>query len=154
MQSDLRRCLNAILDNPGALRDDARTAIPRLAFELGERLASMNFVFYYAARDSHFMTCDNPFVILPPMPGQPAGIATPGARKVIPLSGKVLLSIHDQGNGYAWLLMPRRAVEGVNCMCAVNSDRFIISPRQYPLRKVVRTTNADRYRRTRRVEVD
>jgi hypothetical protein len=154
LPSDLQHFLEAIRANPEALRDETRATIPSLALELGELLARMNWVFYFAARDSHFMTCDNPFIILPPEQGRPAGIATPGARKVIPLSKKVLVSIHDEGDGYAWQRMPRRAVEGVNCMCAINSDRFVISPREYPLRKVIRMTNVDRYRRGRRVDVE
>jgi len=152
--ADLARFLDDLETDENMLRNEARASIPRLALDLGKILGHMNWVFYVPARDCHFMTCDNPFIIVGPTAEGPAGIATPGARKVIPLSSTLLVSIHDEGNGYAWQRMSRRAVEGVNCMCALNSDRFVISRKEYPLRKVVRATNIDRFRRKRRVAVE
>lgn len=69
-----------------------------LGVDIAPALEIADWEFRVATKSFAFVTSDNPFLLLPNRPLDPfegLGLLTPGAKKVIPISAKICLVIHE-----------------------------------------------------------
>ncbi len=126
------------------------------ANEVGQILASRNWLIVKSASTSAFITSDNPFVILPPPNHHPArgvGVATPGAKSIIPLSSAMSLVVVSPGNQIAFVDADRMKVRSINIATALNSDYFLIARERRLLEYIVKRTKIDEYEVQERVRM-
>lgn len=132
----------------------------RIMFDCGKvtahLLRQMDWVFIYAPKGSSFITTDNPFTLIPPAEYNEffgVGVLTKGATKFVPLSQDVAVLIRDVGNKIEGGYPNRNLVKTLNYRIAANSDRFVIARDEPLLRKIVKVTKIDTWKKESRVHV-
>lgn len=130
------------------LRNASLSMIPSLALSASNYLRQQDWMIMHAPEGCPFITCDAPFVILPPNDrGQRlpkwggVGIATHGARKIIPLSRQLLLMSLDYGGRMTHVQIQGDQVSLFNSALALSSTRFVYSGTRSHLESVV--SNSD-----------
>ena len=108
-----------------------------------DHFLQMDWLFLWAPKNTSFITSDNPFLLLPPRDYDPSsiigiGIATPGARKIIPLTPQTCLIMQDRGVRITTLAADQRTIKAINLASAYNSNRFLIAHSKPPLERIVR----------------
>jgi hypothetical protein len=104
----------------------------------------MNWVFIFAPEGTGFIISDNPFNIVPSTDynqNYGIGIITSGAQKIIPLTSKVLLSIHDKGDLILKVKMNKKQIRTLNIITATNSDKIIVSKNKEQLENILSYLN-------------
>lgn len=111
----------------------------KLVSELGVEFDNFDWHFHRAAKDTAFVTCDNPLTKMPPPGVDPntVGIAIPGVLKAIPLTSLVCLVMRDRGRGLSYQPLPKTFVKWFNQNLALNCTRFVIARDEAHLRNIV-----------------
>jgi hypothetical protein len=120
-----------------------------LALEIAQAVFRLNWEILTAPKGCSFLTCDNPFIVVPPPFFDDTetgyGILTPGASTVVPLSSKTAICFHGEGQGVRGAVAHRNFLRNVNMVVAANSERFIIARDEPLLRSVVRKGKLDQW---------
>lgn len=120
-----------------------------LALEIAQAVFRLNWEILIAPKGCSFLTCDNPFSVVPPPFFDDTetgyGILTPGASTVVPLSSTTAICFHGEGQGVHGAVAHRNFLRNVNMVVAANSERFIIARDEPLLRSVVRKGKLDQW---------
>ena len=120
-----------------------------LALESAQAVFRLNWEILIAPKGCSFLTCDNPFSVVPPPLFDDTetgyGILTPGASTVVPLSSTTAICFHGEGQGVHGAVAHRNFLRNVNMVVAANSERFIIARDEPLLRSVVRKGKLDQW---------
>lgn len=115
-----------------------------LAADCAAALRTMNWLFVHASEDSVFVTCDDPFSIIPndgSVPKRGVGIATHGVIKFLPLTRSVGMLILNQGAARQHVWATSNEVEKFNVQTAMRTDRLVISSNRAVLEALVSKTS-------------
>jgi hypothetical protein len=131
----------------------------KLSLDVANIFIDSNWDIYHFNKQYALVTSDNPVVLVPPKNYHPFygyGLATPGTVKVISISSSVCLVakeltrtpeiIHKDWNN-------KELSRWFNRITSANSDRFVFSPEEGKLEKLVKDTKIDTYLREQRVQV-
>ena len=108
----------------------------------------LNWQIFVAPEKTAFITCDNPFCIIPPIdfPSQGilgVGILTRGALKILPLSAKSCLVLGDPGESACYRTdFSRERIRQINIGIASNSERFVIARDRTQLERIMKEINS------------
>jgi hypothetical protein len=127
-----------------------------LSVEISNYLRQMDWMIIHAPSTISFVTCDAPFVLIPPKDHQyggwaGAGIATLGSRKFIPLGAKLGLIALDRGDQVRHVDGVLQHIELLNASLANQTKRFLIAQDEANLRYVVAGTEIDQRERQPRM---
>lgn len=121
-----------------------------LALEIAQAVFRLNWEVLSAPKGMAFVTCDNPFTVVPPpnfdgtLGGY--GILTPGASTVVPLSGRTAICFFGEGEQIRGAVVRKDFLRNVNVVVAANSERFVIARDEPLLRSIVRKGKLDQWR--------
>lgn len=136
------------INNP---RQNSITMMLSLAVEIARALFRLNWEVVLAPKGMSFLTCDNPFTVVPPPffsdSVQGYGILTPGASTVVPLSSRTAVCFHGEGNHTRGAVIYKRLLRVTNVIVAANSERFVIARDELLLRSVVRKGKLEQWQR-------
>jgi len=111
---------------------------------LARWLHSFNWTILKAPKETGFIICDYPFVLIPPKTRLTlAGFKYPGTVMLFPIDR--CMCLHMEGRGWAtrFISISKGNVRLVNQNIAVNSERFIIGPNKTQLEGIIaRSTTA------------
>jgi hypothetical protein len=129
-----------------------------LALDIAKALFRLDWEILSAPKDTSFITCDNPFTVVPP-PGFDAseesyGILTPGASTVVPLSRKTAILFYGEGKRIRGAVVRKDFLRNVNIVVAANSERFVIARDEPLLRSIVRKCKLEQWRRPSQFKID
>ncbi len=130
------------------LRNASLELFPKVAVDMAGIFPQMDWVVCHAPKRSSYITIDNPFVLVPPVDHNPKsfygiGIATPGAKKVFPVSQKTCLLIGDKGDNITHVEVDQKSVRQANMYVSYYTDRFLIGRDRELVENIVRTTNLE-----------
>lgn len=129
-----------------------------LSLTLCDELKAMRWSVIRSPEESAFITCDNPFVLIPP-PGHDfslsgVGVRTPGASVIVPLHARAAILLENRDSRRPTMLVARKNfVRLVNPLIAANSDRYIFARDEAHLRSVVKRTRAGEWRHSFRAHL-
>ena len=122
-----------------------------MALEIAQAVFRLNWEVFAAPKGMSFLTCDNPFTVVPPPffddSIQGYGILTPGASTVVPLSSRTAICFFGNGDRTRGAVVYRNFLRNVNMVVAANSERFVIAKDEPLLRSVVRKGKLDQWQR-------
>ncbi len=115
-----------------------------MGLEISPALEIANWEFKVAEKQFAFVTSDNPFLLLPSGPVHPfegLGLLTPGAKKIIPLTAKICLVIHEPQKDpkTVYTLTNKDMVRKINNWIVKYSERFVFSPDKGKIEKIAKT---------------
>lgn len=91
-----------------------------------------------AAKDTGFIICDYPFVVVPAQGHSgDVGLCLPGTVKYFPLTRASCLRMGDPDYGFSYQNITNQEVRRINQNIAVNSERFIMGPSRTQLENIV-----------------
>lgn len=115
----------------------------RLGFKISPALEIADWEFRIAKNAFAFITSDNPFLLIPSQLIQPfeeLGLLTPGAKKIIPITSKICLVIHEPKRNpqifYAEIDKP--FFRKINDWIVKYSDRFVFSADKGKVNKIIK----------------
>jgi hypothetical protein len=101
-------------------------------------LHSFNWTILKAPQETGFITCDYPFVLIPPKTHPTlTGFRYPGTVMLFPLDRRMCLHIEGRGWATRFISTSKSDVLLINQNVAVNSERFIIGPNKTQLESVI-----------------
>lgn len=125
-----------------------------LAREFPIIFIQMDWQFWYSSKSSLFITSDNPFIVISPQNyNGPYGIGTKGAKKLIPLNQKICLVMCDKGDKMINRKLSSKEVRSINCLIAMECDRFLISQDKSLLGSLVKISKIDKWWKKSRVKL-
>src|SRR5215472_12478565 len=107
------------------------------AESLSKVLLHLDWEVLVARKDTGFIICDCPVVVVPPRGSDQVGFLVPGSAKYLPLSGTLCLRLGDVGTRRTYRAIDKEAVRVINQNIAANSERFIMGPSRVQLENVV-----------------
>ena len=107
------------------------------ATRLTEVLLQLDWEVLIASRETGFIICDCPVVVVPPKGEEQVGFAVPGSAKYFPLSRHLCLRLGDPGRRRRLRRLDKESVRIVNQNIAANSERFVIGPSRVQLENIV-----------------
>ena len=131
-------------------RNESLLVMLSLSKKFTNLFQQMEWLFLCSPEQTSFITTDNPFTLVPPPDSNSfygVGIATGGAKKLVPLSRKSCLMMCDRGDHIGYHEISRQEVRNVNLRVAANCDRFVIGRDEALVRDMVKTakiTNMNR----------
>lgn len=120
-----------------------------LSLEVAKTLFRLNWEIFAAPKGMSFVTCDNPFTVVPPpffddtLGGY--GILTPGASTVVPLSRRTAICFYGEGDRTRGAVVYKDFLRHTNLVVAANSERFVIAREEPLLRSLVRKGKLDQW---------
>lgn len=130
----------------------------KTSIEIAHYFNQMNWLLLHAPHITSFITTDNPFVIIPPENLKTSvygtGIATPGAKKIIPLTQSLCLIMLDHGTLTKHKNIDRGLVRNVNINISCVADRFVIGRDEALVRKIVKTAKLDQWKYKGRMKIN
>jgi Protein of unknown function (DUF4238) len=129
-----------------------------LSLEIAQYLFRLNWEVFSAPKGMSFVTCDNPFTVVPPpffdssLEGY--GIMAPGASTVVPLSSKTAITFHGEGDRTRGAVVYKRILRSTNMVVAANSERFVIARDEELLRSIVKKGKLDEWQTGRRFKLN
>jgi len=116
-----------------------------LSQKMAPILGMMDWCFLHPPSGKTFVTCDNPFVLIPPQGWKPGGwygfgICTTGARKLIPLASDLCLVMYDKGEGMFWREASLEETRHINLTITDNCHEYVIARDEALLRSLVNKT--------------
>ncbi|MBK9170034.1 MAG: DUF4238 domain-containing protein [Bryobacterales bacterium] len=122
-----------------------------LALDVAQALFRLNWDILATPKGCTFITCDNPFTVVPPPYSDDSiegyGILTPGASTIVPLSSKTAICFFSEGDRTRGAVIFKEFWRNTNMVVAGNSDRFVIARDEPLLRSVVRQGKLAQWRR-------
>lgn len=129
-----------------------------LSLEIANYFKQMDWLLLHAPHITSFITTDNPFTLIPPANLKSniygTGIATRGAKKIVPLTQSLCLVMLDRGTLTVHKNIDRDAVKKVNINISFFADRFVIGRDEALVKKIVKTTKLDQWKYKGRLTVD
>lgn len=120
-----------------------------LSLDIAKMLFRLNWEVLAAPKGMSFVTCDNPFTVVPPPFFDDTlggfGILTPGASTVIPLSRKTAICFYGEGQRTRGAVVYKDFLRHTNVVVAANSERFVIAKEEPLLRSLVRKGKLDQW---------
>jgi len=120
-----------------------------LSLEIAKVLFRLNWEILAAPKGMSFVTCDNPFTVVPPPFFDDTfcgyGILTPGASTVVPLSRKTAICFYGEGERNRGAVVYKDFLRHTNLVVAANSERFVIAREEPLLRSLVRKGKLDQW---------
>jgi hypothetical protein len=113
------------------------TQMVEQAVSLTDVLMRLNWEVLIAPRDTGFLICDCPVVVVPPNGSKQVGFVVPGSTKYFPLSRHLCLRLGDPGRKRSLRRIGKEDVRIINQNIAANSERFIMGPSRVQLENVV-----------------
>lgn len=115
-----------------------------MGLEISPALEIADWEFKVAEKQFAFVTSDNPFLLLPSRPILPfegVGLLTPGAKKIIPLTAKICLVIHEPQKEpkTVYTKTNKDMVRKINDWIVKYSERFVFSPDKGKIEKIAKT---------------
>lgn len=115
-----------------------------MGLEISPALEIADWEFKIAERPFAFVTSDNPFLLLPSKPVHPfegVGLLTPGAKKIIPLTSKICLIIHEPQKDpkTIYTTVDKNFIRKINDWTVKYSKRFVYSPDKGKIEKIAKT---------------
>lgn len=146
---------NYELDNP---RQNNIKTMMSLSLDLASALFRLNWEIFSAPKGASFVTCDNPFTVVPPPSFDDTlegfGILTPGASTVVPLSRRTAICFRGEGIHGRGAVVYKDFLRQVNLVVAANSERFVIAREEALLRSLVRKAKLDQWQPGSRVKMN
>ena len=128
------------------------------SLEIAHYFKQMNWILFHAPHITSFITTDNPFALIPPDNHKNSiygtGIATPGAKKIVPLTQSLCLMMLDHGTLTKHKDIDRKLVKEINIKIAWFADRFVIGRDEALVKRIVKTIKLDQWKYPGRVRVD
>jgi hypothetical protein len=129
-----------------------------LSLDLARALFRLNWDILSAPKGESFVTCDNPFTVVPPPSFDDTfdgfGILTPGASTVVPLSRRTAICFRGEGDQTRGAVVYKDFLRSVNLVVAANSERFVIAREEALLRSLVRKAKLDQWQPGSRVKMN
>jgi hypothetical protein len=121
----------------------------RLSQGTAPLMEAMDWCFYRPAPGKTFVTCDNPFVLVPPANWKPGafcgfGLCTKGTKKIVPLAHDLCLIMYDAGGATFWRTATREETRCINLTVTDNCHAYVIARDEALIRSLVKTTNISR----------
>ena len=120
-----------------------------LSLEVAKTLFQLNWEILAPPKGMSFVTCDNPFTVVPPTffdgTFEGYGILTPGASTVVPLSRRTAICFSGEGERTRGAVVYKDFLRHTNLVVAANSERFVIAREEPLLRSLVRKGKLDRW---------
>lgn len=130
----------------------------KTSLEIAHCFKQMDWLLLHAPHITSFITTDNPFVLIPPVNHKSSfygtGIATRGARKIVPLTQSLCLAMLDRGTLTMHKNIDKEEVKIVNIDISWFADRFVIGRDKALVKKIVKTTKLDQWKYKGRLKVD
>jgi hypothetical protein len=124
-------------------RNHSLEQMVRLAPDFANYFVQMEWTFLRAPADSHFLTTDSSFIMLPPPDWEknnplrmPYGMLTRGVRKVFPLSSRLAVVMFDHGEVVSYKDATPAMVTMVNEQLAADAYRFIVGPAEHTVHSI------------------
>ena len=135
-----------VLHNP---RQNNIKMMMSLSLEVAKVLFRLNWEILAAPKEMSFVTCDNPFTVVPPPSFDDSlegyGIMTPGASTVVPLSRRTAICFYGEGERTRGAVVYKDFLRHTNLVVAANSERFVIAREEPLLRSLVRKGHQSRW---------
>ncbi|MEX1112243.1 MAG: DUF4238 domain-containing protein [Candidatus Andersenbacteria bacterium] len=132
----------------------------RFVVEVAPIFSKLDWVFAYSdTSKTPFITSDNPFFVMPPKEPninnrfRGTGILVPGCEKVLSLAPNLCLIMGDPGTRRMSYQMPRQMVKDLNTRIAAYSDRFVLSKDLLLVKRCVKRSKVDQWRKEQRVQL-
>jgi hypothetical protein len=131
------------------LRQNNIKMMMSLSLEIAKVLFRLNWEILAAPKGTSFVTCDNPFTVVPPpffddtLEGY--GILTPGSSTVVPLSRRTAICFYGEGERTRGAVVYKDFLRHVNLVVAANSERFVIASDGLLLKSLVRKGKLDQW---------
>ena len=129
-----------------------------VSFKITKAVLGLNWDILSAPNGTSFLTCDNPFTVIPPPffddSIQGYGILTPGASTVVPLSSKSAICFFGEGERVRGAVARRDFLRTANLVVAANSERFVIARDELLLRSIVKKGKLDQWQPGPRFRMD
>jgi len=114
-----------------------------LGVNIAPALEIADWEFRVATKSFAFVTSDNPFLLLPSRPLDPfegLGLLTPGAKKVVPITAKICLVIHEPQKNprTVYTEADKPFFRKINNWIVKYSDRFVYSADKGKVGKMIR----------------
>jgi hypothetical protein len=113
------------------------TQMVEQAVSLKDVLLHLDWELLIAAKDTGFIICDCPVVVVPPNGSNEVGFLVPGSTKYFPLSRRLCLRLGDLGTKRSVRRIGKEDVRIINHNLAANSERFIMGPSRVQLESIV-----------------
>lgn len=115
-----------------------------VAGKVANILLAMNWMIIHAPSGHSFVTCDDPFVIIPPESLSSTvygiGVATPGAVKLLTLTQNIALLVLDRGTRRGHKCVSQAVVQDLNLRVTIQTDRLLIGSDKTLLQSLVSET--------------
>lgn len=117
--------------------------ILRLGMDIAPALEIADWEFKFADHPFAYLTSDNPFLLLPSQPVDQfdgVGLLTPGAKKIIPITAKICLIIHEprENPQIIYTDADKSFFHMVNDWIVKYSERFVYAVDKGKLEKIVK----------------
>jgi hypothetical protein len=113
------------------------TTMLEQAMSLTKVLLRLDWEVLIAPRETGFIICDCPVVVVPPRDCGQVGFMVPDSAKYFPLSRSLCLRLGEPGKRRRLRKLDKEAVRVVNLNIAANSERFIMGASKEQLENVV-----------------
>lgn len=114
-----------------------------MGMEISPALEIANWEFKIAEKPFAFITSDNPFLLMPsrPIDFDGLGLLTPGAKKIIPITSKICLVIHEPQKDpkAVYTTIDRDLIRKINDWIVKYSERCVYSPDKGKIEKIAKT---------------
>jgi hypothetical protein len=124
------------------------------AMSLTRVLLQVDWEVLVACKETGFIICDCPVVVVPPKGSDQVGFLVPGSAKYFPLSRHLCLRLGEPGKSRKHRRIDKEAVRIVNQNVAANSERFIIGPSRVQLENIVSRSGSATMESTPRFTVE
>lgn len=125
---------------------------------LASLIESSGWTFLTAPINSGFITCDNPFTVVPPngmkFEGIGIGPGLPGVTSYFPVNERYCLRLDQNGFKISFENINAQEVRVVNMNIAANSDRFVLASNQKQLEAVIARSKSAELEKQERVVVE
>jgi hypothetical protein len=114
------------------------------ARDLAEVVNRVRWCVLEAPAKTGFITCDDPFVTVPPPSNKDngVGIALPGSKSYFPLTRRFCLEVEPLPHTVTGRKTGAHGTRLINKNIAANSDRFILGPDESQLRAIVNSSGS------------
>lgn len=107
------------------------------AMSLMKILLRLDWEVVVAPKETGFIICDCPVVVVPPKGSDQVGFLVPGSAKYFPISRHLCLRLGDPGGKRGHRKISKEEVRIINQNIAANSERFIMAPSHTQLENIV-----------------
>lgn len=117
-----------------------------LGVDISPALEITDWEFRIAEKPFAFITSDNPFLLIPSRPVHPfedVGLLTPGAKKIVPITAKICLVMHEPQKNpkIVYTNADKSFFQKINNWIVKHSERFVYSADKGKVEKMIKSNN-------------